>query len=199
MIRNRSILWLVLLIVGLSIVLVYAVSASPVHQAAEGMMLEYDIAEKGTRFVGDETPLHDDGLPAYGNEFITEGYLYPVGTLNGTNGVLDNGDPEFPDQVLGTWTCRGWHVGDGAHTQTGPVVVTTQIFDIGETPGSAMIVTDGFELADMNTPFLRAITGGSGEYVNAGGEQEQEVLGFDESPFGINLRVRLHVMMDSDM
>ena len=35
-------------------------------------------------------------MPAYGNPFVTEGYLYPSGTLGGSNGVLPDGRPEFP-------------------------------------------------------------------------------------------------------
>jgi hypothetical protein len=41
--------------------------------------------------------VHEDDLPAYGNSFITQGYIYEYGTLNGSNGVLPNGKPEFPD------------------------------------------------------------------------------------------------------
>ena len=43
--------------------------------------LEVDIAEDGTRFVIDEAPVFDDGFPAYGNPFVTQGYIYPAGTL----------------------------------------------------------------------------------------------------------------------
>ena len=82
--------------------------------------LRFDVSENATRFIFDDTPLFADGAPAYGNEFITEGYLYPAGTLNGTNGVNPDGTPEFPDKVIGRWNCRGWHVGEGAKIVTGP-------------------------------------------------------------------------------
>jgi hypothetical protein len=61
--------------------------------------------------------------------------------------------------VIGRWTCRGWHVGDGAHTPAGPWVLTHQIFDFGSAPGSESIVTAGFEYADVGTIFRRAIIG----------------------------------------
>ena len=49
---------------------------------------------------------------------------------------------------------------DGVHKQTGPVVVTTQLYDIGDSAGATTIVTDGYELTDLNLSFLRAVTGG---------------------------------------
>ncbi len=44
-------------------------------------VLRFDVAENAKRFIFDETPLFDDGAPAYGNEFVTEVYIYPYGTL----------------------------------------------------------------------------------------------------------------------
>lgn len=75
--------------------------------------ISFDVAENGHHFTPDETPAFPDGVPAFGAEFITEGYLYPVGTLNGSNGVNPDGSPEFPNKVIGHWVCRGWHVGEG--------------------------------------------------------------------------------------
>ena len=43
--------------------------------------LAFDVAEDMTRFVFAEQPVHEDGMPAYGNPFITQGYIYPAGTL----------------------------------------------------------------------------------------------------------------------
>ncbi len=155
--------------------------------------LKFDVAENGTRFSPDETPVDANGLPAYGNEFITEGYLYPYGTLNSTNGVNADGTPEFPELVIGRWTCRGWHVGNGAQTVEGPIVATTQIFDLGRKAGNRTIVTDGFELAEVNVRIKRAITGGTGKYAGAEGEQVQVLLGFPNTGFGVNLRVELRL------
>lgn len=157
--------------------------------------LVVDISENGNRFVFDETPVHQDGSPAYGNEFVTEGYIYPGGTLNGSNGVNPDGSPEFPNRVIGRWTCRGWHVGEGAHTETGPWVITHQYFDFGRTFGSRSITNEGYELVDMNVPFKRAVTGGTGIFKNAKGDSTQVFLGFNRSN-GVVLRVRFHDILN---
>jgi hypothetical protein len=90
--------------------------------------LEFDIAENGERFVFDEMPVHEDlnpPQPAYGNPFVTEGYISPLNTLNGSNGVNPDGSPEFPDKVIGKWTCRGWYIGDGRWST--PAADTSQL------------------------------------------------------------------------
>lgn len=148
-------------------------------------VLSVEVAEDGNRFLFDDLNLHDDGMPAYGSAFVTQGYIYPVGTLNGTNGVLANGEPEFPDQVLGEWTCYGWMIGDGAHTITGEWVVSTQIYQFED---GSTIITNGFEIADFETPVSRAITGGTGEYSGVSGEMVQILHGFTEQ-MGVNLTV----------
>ncbi|MGI9332907.1 MAG: hypothetical protein ACR2RL_07075 [Gammaproteobacteria bacterium] len=152
--------------------------------------LHFEIAENATRFVFDDEPLDEDGLPAYGNEFITEGYLYPRGFLRDRDGVLPNGGAAFPEKVLGRWTCRGWHVGEGAKTKTGPIVITTQYFDLDDTSGHTSLVTEGVELADVGVPVRRAITGGTGRFRNARGQSVQRLLGLDAMG-GVKLRVSL--------
>jgi len=160
-------------------------------------ILRFDVAENAKRFIFDDTPLFDDGAPAYGNEFVTEGYIYPYGTLtvreDGTvSGVNADGSPEFPDRVIGRWTCRGWHTGDGAKTVTGPWVVTHQLYDFGHCPGRETLTTDGLELVDVNVPVRRAIIGGTGPYAKAGGEAKQVMLGFNQIG-GVGLRFVLNV------
>lgn len=159
---------------------------------ANTTVLKLDVAEDATRFVFDESPVFDDGLPAYGNAFVTSGYIYEHGTLNGSNGVLPDGSPEFPDRVIGSWICRGWFIGDGAHTESGAVVVTTQYFQFGDEPGRETIVTDGVEIADLNDVVYRAITGGTGQYNNVRGQGSQEMLGLNQTE-GVNLRIELGV------
>lgn len=153
-------------------------------------VLRYDVAEDGNRFVFDNLNLfEEDGMPGYGSAFVTQGYIYPAGTLNGTNGVLANGEAEFPELVLGEWTCYGWMIGDGAHTLTGEWVVSTQIYKFED---GSTIVTDGFEIVDFEQPVTRAITGGTGDYNNAGGEHKQVLHGFTEQ-MGVNLTVEFHL------
>lgn len=187
MYRNR-ITRIVLTVLLLATVTGYVVMAQSNDSAVQ--IIKVEVAEDGNRFVFDDAPLHEDGMPAYGNSFVTSGYLYPEGTLNGSNGVLADGSPEFPDKVLGTWICKGWMIGDGAHTETGVWVTSTQIYNFGEEFGSATIITDGFEIADFNVPITRAIVGGSGEYSAAAGDMTQELLGFTEQ-MGVNLSVEL--------
>jgi hypothetical protein len=173
----------VLVVAALVIAGAYAVLAQ-----SDADVMTYEIAEDGNRFVFSQERLFDDGMPQYGTPFVTQGYIYPEGTLNGSNGVLPNGEPEFPDEVLGTWTCYGYMIGDGAHTTTGEWVISTQVYQFED----GAIITDGFELVDFDTPISRAITGGTGAYTNAGGEQVQELRGFTEQ-MGVNLVVEFHV------
>jgi len=155
-------------------------------------VIKFDVAENPTKSVFDEAPVHEDGLPAYGNPFITQDYIYPKGTLNGSNGVLPDGSPEFPEKVIGEWTCRGWFIGDSAHTTSGPIVVTTQIYQLGGDYGDVTIISDGYESSEINKEIKRAITGGTGRYQTAKGEATQELLGFTEQ-MGVNLRYTLEV------
>jgi len=178
-----------LLILGIAASsLIVSVSAS--GQDHRKPTLRFDIAENGSRFSFDTEPVHADGLPAYGGEFITQGYLYPYGFLNDHDGVNVDGTPAFPDKVLGRWTCRGWHIGEGAKTKSGPWVVTNQLFDFDKTYGKHTIITDGYERADINIPIERAITGGTGRYKQANGDSTQKLLGFNDS-YGVNVRVIL--------
>lgn len=178
-----------------------ALAIIPALAFAGTEQMTFDIAEDGTRFVFDEEHLFEDGLPAYGNVFTTQGYIYPAGTLTcvegGCDGVLEDGSPEFPDKVLGEWTCWGTHVGDGARTVTGPWVITTQQFDLGRTVGSRTVVTSGYELVDLDEAIQRAIVGGTGRYSTANGRQIQKLLGFNPS-FGVGLQVHLSVRTDEE-
>ena len=161
-------------------------------------VLEFDVAESAPKFVFDEAPVFDDGFPAYGNSFVTQGYIYPFNTLSDSNGVNPDGSPEFPELVIGEWTCRGFFIGDGAHTLTGPWVITTQHYDFYDEPGfadnkqssSKNIISDGYELVDIGIEGERAITGGTGIFKRARGEAVQTLLGFNASE-GVNLRFKL--------
>ena len=142
----------------------------------------FDVVEDGTKFVFDDGPLASNGYPAYGNSFVTQGYIYPAGTLNadGSNGANADGSAEFPELVMGTWTCRGWFIGDGANTVTGPWVVTHQLYDFGVN-GSKSFTSDGMELSDVGVSERRAITGGTGKYRWIGGDLKQTLRGFNAS------------------
>ena len=156
--------------------------------AAAEPLSSFDVAEDLSRFVFAAEPAHEDGMPAYGTAFITQGYIYPAGTLDGgIEGTLKDGSPAFPGQVIGTWTCDGYLVGDGMHTTTGDIVISRQIFQF-ET--GDILVSHGAELADPNVAVTRAVTGGTGEYADVGPAVTQVMLGMSDG-YGVRLQVTL--------
>ena len=172
----------------MKLVAITALAASLAMPAAADPLAAFDVAEDLSRFVFAPAPVFEDGMPAYGNPFITQGYLYPAGTLNGgVEGTLPDGSPAFPDKVIGTWTCDGYLVGDGMRTETGDIVVTRQIyqFDDGD-----ILISQGTELADIGVPVVRAITGGTGDYADAGPALEQVLLGMSDG-YGVRIQVTL--------
>ena len=149
---------------------------------------EFDVAEDLSRFIFSAAPVHDDGLPAFGNAFITQGYIYPAGQLDGgVEGTNSDGTPVWPDQVLGTWTCDGYFVGDGGHTTTGNMVISRQVFEFND---GSVIITQGPELADIDKPIIRPITGTTGDFVGAGTVMEQTMLGMTDG-FGVRLQFEI--------
>jgi len=163
-------------------------TCAPFAVSAEDLRAEFDVAEDISRFVFAPAPVFDDGMPAYGNPFVTQGYIYPAGTLNGgVEGTLPNGDPAFPELVIGEWTCDGFFVGDGMRTETGAIVMTRQIyrFDDGD-----LLISHGPELADIGTTITRAVTGGTGDYAGAPNALNQTLLGMSEG-YGVRLQIEL--------
>ncbi len=195
--------WTAAAAVGIALIVPAELGATDQHSAT----LTVEVAETGSRFVPDEHFVDDGGVPTRGNYFVTEGYLYEPGTLTCADGTCDgvvydssgSPSPEFPDRLVGTWTCYGTHTEDAATTSTGPIIVTTQVFDFGEAPGEQSIVTSGFELIDVGVPVQRAIVGGTGEYTGATGTETQTMLGLNSPDlvmdgvplFGVSLAVEL--------
>jgi hypothetical protein len=145
--------------------------------------LNVDVAVNGLSFrpilAG---PLTADGHPPKGTTFIVNGVIYPAGTFvkhGASSGVLADGSPEFPDLVIGTWTCRGWFAVDLLNTTTGAYVATTQYFDFRERLGREAYFTEGFEPADIGNPLLRTIVDGIGRLANVRGQHVQTVVGFN--------------------
>ncbi|ABD56626.1 hypothetical protein [Jannaschia sp. CCS1] len=162
-------------------------SVTPLAAHAEPLAA-FDVAEDLTRFVYAEAPVFEDGMPAYGNAFITQGYIYPAGTLDGgVEGTQPNGDPAFPDLVIGEWTCDGYFVADGMRTETGAMVITRQIyrFDDGD-----LLISHGVELADPGAAVTRAITGGTGDYADVPASLDQVMLGMSDG-YGVRLQIEL--------
>ena len=155
-----------------------ALLAAPASADQSRKRFSVDVAMNGTTFFDFEQnpdPARA-GIPPNGSPFIIQGYIYRGGTFElygDTSGVNADGSPQFPDRVIGTWICRGWHLQDG-DALAGPVVATTQIFDFEpDHPGRQILVTDGIELADFDVPFKRAVTGGTGAFNRVAGELVQ--------------------------
>jgi hypothetical protein len=188
---NRTPLTLISgLLLAVIVAAVATVSWGSVAQAKQPEVIEVDIAEDMYRFIFDQDVAYEDGFPADGSSFITRGYLYPVGTLNDSNGVNPDGSPEFPDLVIGEWICQGYMINDAGHATEGVWVFSTQFFQFGDEPGAETIATLGYELADVGETISRAITGGTGKYDDARGESQQTLLGLNASE-GVNIRVKL--------
>lgn len=180
--------------VGVCAVGIGAAAAWP-EDSPSAEPFSFEIAEDANRFAFDEAPVFDDGMPAYGNPFVTQGYIYEAGTLLDGGGVNPDGSPTHPEAVIGTWICEGVMIGDGAHTEAGPWVVSNQIFDFGDFDGADVVLSSGLESPELGEPIERAIIGGTGEHAGAAGVQVQALEAFNESG-GVNLSVTLQPEAD---
>lgn len=153
-------------------------------------VLQFEVAEIPTRYA--PAPFAFDaktGMAGHGNAFVTQGYIYPAGTMGEGEGVKPDGSPLYPDKVLGEWTCWGFVAGgDGSRP------VSTQQFQLGLGYGGRTIITNGYEIMDGSS-FKRAIVGGTGPYTGATGEQTQTFLGLNSYPpyGGAKFRIELHI------
>jgi hypothetical protein len=130
--------------------------------------MSFDVAEDMSRFVFAPAPVFEDGMPAYGNAFITQGYIYEDGTLDsGVEGTLPDGSPAFPD------------------TQTGAIVITRQVFEFDN---GDILINQGAELVDVNVEAPRVITGGTGAFAGMSGEMTQVLLDMSDG-YGVRLLV----------
>ena len=163
-----------------------------VNSTAKTEVIKFDVAEDMNRFIFNKDVAYEDGMPADGSSFITRGYIYEYGTLNATSGVTPDGSPEFPDKVIGEWICEGYMINDAGHATEGVWVFSNQFFQLGDKPGAQTLITQGYELADVDVAISRAITGGTGKYSTARGESTQKMLGLNASQ-GVNLRIEIAV------
>ncbi|MCY4333359.1 MAG: hypothetical protein OXC60_01620 [Litoreibacter sp.] len=155
-----------------------ALMAASAGMAQADALSAFDVAEDHTRIFMAAQPVHENGMPAHGNAFVSQGYIYPEGTLaDGTVGVLEDGSPAFPDLVLGTWTCDGYFVGEGGNATTGVWIISRQTFAFDD---GATVVTQGTEIADIGQPNLRPVTGATGDYAEIDGGLIQTTLGFTD-------------------
>jgi hypothetical protein len=148
-------------------------------------VIRFDVAENGSLYVWSGDPELVDGLPDGPTAYVTQGYIYPEGTLTESNGVLPDGSPEFPDQVLGHWSCFGWWL-------DASVQLNTHLFNFGPVWGEMTLTSEGYSSGDFNVPVERPLTGGTGEFSGSSGVQFETLLGFNASNGG-NFRYEIRV------
>jgi hypothetical protein len=138
-----------------------------------------DVAEDFPLFVPTKVN-PEDPQPLRGSFFVTEGNIYPAGTIQGDGASFD---PRSAGAV-GRWFCRGTHLVAGSEfPNTAQAVYTAQLYLLPNDKKS--ISTDGVE---GNGKAVRTVTGGTGRFRGYVGEQRQQFLGFNASG-GVNLRV----------
>lgn len=188
-----------LLIVGVLAVLIAGALGAAALATGDHHGFTVEVAEDSSRFVPNGDHLIEEGelagLPDYGDFFVTQGWLYPDGTLGendpgvkcefDADGIPTTCEPLY--EPIGEWTCYGVHIGEGAATTEGFIVATTQIYDFYDDDRHGTIVTDGFEGVEIGGTVARAITGGTGNFAVVHGEQVQTYLGLHSEQFNVRL------------
>jgi hypothetical protein len=119
--------------------------------------------------------------PERGSFFVTEGRLFPAGTIQGDGSSFHPGQSGH----IGIWICRGTHLVAASQIPAASLWVSSaQLFVIGR-QGKEQLTSEGIEGKGTVT---RIVTGGAGNYAGWTGEQVQTFLGFNPTG-GVNLRV----------
>jgi len=165
-----------LLLAGAATATTPAVAGGP--RDPNTFVFSVDVAEDFTRFVF--TPVTPGAAPERGATFITEGALFPAGTIPDDPTDFDPGKAGS----TGKWICSGTHLVAASEIPAASVwVVTDQLYQL---PGQEqMLTTSGTEGGTLS---IRAVTGGTGAFKGWIGEQRQRFLGFNKTG-GVNLRV----------
>ena len=149
------------------------------HSNNDTIVFTVDIAEDAALF-NPTFVKPTDTQPERGSFFVTEGNIFPGGTIQGDGSTFD------PNRkgALGRWFCRGTHLVSATEFPTAARGVhTAQLYLLPSE--SRSISTEGVEGA---VPVVRPVTGGTGLFRGYTGEQKQEMLGFNKTG-GVNLRV----------
>ena len=121
-----------------------------------------------------------DTQPERGSFFITEGNIFPAGTIKGDGATFDPNT----GGAIGRWFCRGTHLVSATEFPTAARAVHTAQLYLLPDEGTS-VATEGVEGA---VPVVRPVSGGTGGFRGYIGEQRQTMLGFNASG-GVNLRV----------
>ncbi|MEP7075362.1 MAG: hypothetical protein ABI878_06095 [Acidobacteriota bacterium] len=148
---------------GLFTILAIGLLAITSLSAAHTRTLRFDVAVDGPSMRG------VDFAPLRGNTFIVNGKIFPGGTLQ--PGVQQN-DPGASGSI-GDWLCRATIVNDLPTLQPGmPALFNTQIMRFN---AQDQLTVEGLESPQV--PWVRAITGGTGDFLGASGSVRVETIG----------------------
>jgi hypothetical protein len=139
--------------------------AFPAAGAQADETFSVDIVADCNRFISEGVG-HPHPGPVFGDYFMQEGLIYEGGTLAANCaggdgcGLNPDGTPEFPEEVIGKWTCYGSFVGNGGATVEGVWLYSTQVyeFDVEQiepnvfAPGADALVSIGPERNDLDVP-----------------------------------------------
>jgi hypothetical protein len=143
-----------------------------------------DVAEDMDLYREPRVPIGAE--PLRGSFFITEGKIYPAGTIPSVNGAAFN--PKTAAGAIGTWFCKGTFLVSGSVFDQSPMaVLSDQLYLLATDKQS--IATTGTE---GNGVTVRPVVGGTGQFAGYTGEQTQEFLGFNATG-GVNLRVTMRL------
>jgi len=157
-------------------------SAQMNGNSPERIEFTIDVAEDMNLYVEPRVPVGAE--PLRGSFFVTEGKIFPAGTIPGVNG--DQFDPNAITSSIGRWFCKGTFLVSGSVFDKSPVAVLTDqlLLFPNDTQSIATTGTEGAGIA------VRPVIGGTGQYAGYTGEQRQEFLGFNKTG-GVNLRVTI--------
>lgn len=139
-----------------------------------------DVSEDMDRYVEHNVAPGEE--PVRGSYFVTQGNIFPAGTIPGAG---EQFDPNSPGSQ-GTWFCKGVFLVRGSVMDKEPMaVLSDQFFLMPDDKRSiATVGTEGNGVA------MRTVVGGTGPYAGYVGEQRQQFLGFNKTG-GVNLRVTI--------
>lgn len=165
------------------------VTLQPASAQVNGHMPErieftIDVAEDMDLYVEPRVPTGTE--PLRGSFFVTEGKIFPAGTIPASNSAEFN--PKNAAGAIGTWFCKGTFLVSGSQFDKSPMaVVSDQMYLLPNDKQS--IATTGTEGSGLA---VRPVIGATGPYTGYTGEQTQQFLGFNKTG-GVNLRVTIRL------
>lgn len=153
----------------------------------------FDVVGNGQnfQFVGDTD---ENGFLIPGSHFIISGHVYPGGTLFNMGpseagdfpyGALEDGSPEFPDLVIGTWMCQGSILINSFGAITSYTTQQFNFFQDPNAPDAEGFLSVGQEPFSMAT-ITRSVVGGMGSFSRTHTDLNQLVIAPVNASLGAN-------------